>query len=106
MRQIPEADWKILRRLYKTALDRFCGQVLDEVRRILDDPETDRHAKYLSIYRLTERRDKEIARMFNDRRRSTAFHRLAVIKDSELLTDEEIYELTKETRAVIDLLLR
>jgi hypothetical protein len=106
MRQIPEPDWKIFRQLYTTALDRFCGQVLDDLRRMLDEPETDHHKKYLSIFKLIEQRDQVIARTFNDLRRSTAFSRLATIKSRDLLTDEELSKLSDETRAVIDFLLR
>lgn len=76
MRQIKESDWKLLRQLHSEALERFCKQILLEIERINSDSAKSFHRKYLDIYEVLLRREKEIAQTFNDLRRSTAFTHL------------------------------
>ncbi len=105
MREIKESDWKILRRLHEVALERFCQRVLSEIEHINADRAKSSHQKYLEIYDLTRRRDKEIAEVFNNLRRSTAFFQLAAIEGRGLLTPEEFQRLSQETRNLIGVLL-
>jgi hypothetical protein len=37
MREIRESDWKLLRKVHPEALERFCKQILTEVKRINSD---------------------------------------------------------------------
>jgi hypothetical protein len=69
MREIKESDWKILRQLHSQALERFCKQILLEIERINCDSAKTFHRKYLDIYGVLQRRDKEIAQTFNGLRR-------------------------------------
>ena len=105
MREIKESDWKILRQLHKTALERYCKKVLIDIQQISNNAESDHHQRYLSIYNLIRERDKEIAEVFDDLRRSRAFFTLALMKKKRLLTSEELATLSEETREAIDLLL-
>jgi len=63
---IPEPDWKTLRALQAALLDRFCGRVLDECRALCDDAATPTHQRYLALYDLMRKRDKELAQAFDD----------------------------------------
>ncbi|HEX8763583.1 MAG TPA: hypothetical protein VF740_00410 [Candidatus Acidoferrum sp.] len=106
MREIKESDWKVLRRVHPLALERFCEQVLAEIRRALRDSADGHHARYLQIYRIMQRRDREIARLFDNPRRSQALTMLAQIRSHGLLTEDEFSSLSPETRETIQMLLR
>jgi hypothetical protein len=103
-RTIPESDWKLFRELQPVALDRYCQKVLHDLEQIAADTGRTPHQRYLDIYKLIERKDRELARAFNDMRRSTAFIQLAIIQSYGVLTDEEIARFSSETREVLALL--
>lgn len=96
--QIIERDWKIYRELHQTALERFCDQVLTEVSRVTSEPGKTSHERYLALYKLVEKRDEELARLFDDMRRSTALQCLVCIQGRDLLTEEEMSRFSPETR--------
>ena len=104
LRDIAERDWKLFRQLQTLALDRFCERVLSEVTTLASDTGKSQHERYLAIYRLMQRRDRELADAFNDPRRSRALHQLALIRSRHLLTDEEFARFTDETRAAVEIL--
>lgn len=98
MNHIPERDWKVFAELQPVALNRFCERILDEVRRLLADDKQGSHEKYLALFKLIQDRDDQIARAFNDYRRSTAERQLVIIQKHELLTPEEMGRFSEETR--------
>jgi len=100
-REIKESDWKLLRQLHSVALERFCRGVLLEVERITADTSKSFHERYVSIYKVIERRDKEMSQAFDDLRRSTAVSHLAAMKSHDLLTDEEFSRFSEETRRIV-----
>lgn len=106
MRQIIESDWQALKPLHAVALERFCEFILAEVTEITNDDDKTAHRKYLEVFDIVQRRDKEIALMFNDLRRSRALMQLAAIRKRGLLTDDEFAQFSEETRAIIALLLQ
>jgi hypothetical protein len=103
-RSISEADWKVFRQLREVALERFCERVLSEVGRVTSDPDKTAHERYLAVFRLVERRDRELADAFNDARRSTAWWQLARIQSHGLLTEDEMGRFSPETREAVQLL--
>ena len=105
MREIKESDWKLLRQLHSEALERFCQQILLEIERINSDRAKSFHRKYLDIYEVLQRRDKEIAQTFDDLRRSTALTQLASVKARGLLTEDEFLRFSQETQNAVDRLL-
>jgi wobble nucleotide-excising tRNase len=104
-RQIKESDWKLFRQVRVQALERFCERILLEVERINSDRARGFHEKYLDVWRVLKRRDKELAQAFDDIRRSTAWSRLASMKVLGLLTEDELRRFSQETREVVDLKL-
>jgi hypothetical protein len=102
---IAEADWKVLRRLHPLALERFCERVLAEVEQVMQNRTQSPHQRYLHIFRIVEQRDRDIARLFNDPRRSQALTMLAGIRSEGLLTDDEFSALSADTRGAIEMLL-
>ena len=105
MREIKEPDWKLLRRVHPLALERFCERVLAEIDRVSRDGAASRHARYLQIFRIPQQRDREMARLFDNPRRSHALTMLAQIRSQGLLTQDEFSSLSPETRGGIPMLL-
>ena len=105
LHEIKESDWKLLRQLHSVALERFCQRILEELERINSDSAKSFHQRYLAIFDVIKRRDKEIAQAFNDMRRSTALTHLTAIRSHGLLTEEEFLRFTPETCRVVEALL-
>lgn len=103
-RDIKESDWKHFRKLHAIALNRHCEQTLGEVQALTNDTRKTPHERYLAVYRLIERRDKELGRAFNDMRRSTAVIQLSIIVSYGLLTDEELADFSPELRSTLEML--
>ena len=102
MREIKESDWKLFRQLWAVALERYCQRVLDESERLHRDAGQSTHERFLAIYQLFRQRDKELASLFDDFRRSTASLQLAAIHARGLLTDEEFARFSEETRNALN----
>jgi hypothetical protein len=105
-RQITEADWKVFRKLRSLALERFCDRVLSELEPLCCEDSGSAHDRYLEVFRLIEARDEELARSFNNPRRSTALIQLAYIRADHLLTDEEFAQFGDDTRSVVEWLVQ
>jgi hypothetical protein len=105
MRQISEPDWKVFRQVRSLALGRFCERVLAEVCGLASDTEKDAHERYLAVFKLLQRRDKELAETFDVLRRSTAWQQLAAMRFRKLVTEEEFARFSPETREVVQLFL-
>lgn len=95
-RTIPESDWRIFREVRATALERFCAQILEEATREIAKPGNSSHEKYLSLWKLIERHDHDIARAFNNPRRSTACMQMRVMHSMGLFTAEEVQRFSPE----------
>jgi hypothetical protein len=102
---IPESDWKRFRQLHPIALERFCQRVLAEVEKLTSATDKTSHERYLAVFQLIKRRDRELANAFDDMRRSTALRQLACIRSHELLTEEEMARFSPETRGAVQGLL-
>lgn len=100
-REISEADWRVFRELHPIALERFCQGVLSEVERLIFQAETSAHERYISLYKLLQLRDNELAVAFDDFRRSTALRQLACIQAHQVLTEDELARFSSETREAI-----
>src|SRR5258708_18066826 len=105
MLEIKDHDWKLLRRVHQLALERFCERILAEIDRVLRDGATNHHARYLQIFTILQQRDPEMARLFDNPRRSHALTMLAQIRSQWLLTEDEFSSLSPETRGAIQMLL-
>ena len=99
--RIRESDWKQFGKLRTLALDRFCQNVLDEIGRLAQDSSKGSHERYLEVYRRLQERDKQLADMFDDVRRSIAPLHLARIRSEQLLTDEEFAQFSEDLRTAV-----
>ncbi len=87
---IAESDWKVFKKVRAEALDRFSRRVLAECEAISRDETKSAHERYITLYRHVRERDKAMAKMFDDFRRSTALLQLMLMDKYDLLTQEEI----------------
>jgi hypothetical protein len=94
---IPERDWKLFRQLQPLALERFCEKVLSEIRDISGSGQSG-HERYLRVFGIVRDRDKELATLFDDPRRSNAWFHLSLIHSHGLLTVEEMQRFSPETQ--------
>lgn len=104
-REIKESDWKLFRQLHPVALERFSQRTLSEIERINADNAKSFHQRYLDIFEVIGRCDREMAQLFNDLRRSTALFQIAYIQSSGLLTEEEFSHFSTETRSFVEAML-
>jgi hypothetical protein len=95
-KNIPERDWRLLRSLHRTALERYCSRVLDECAAVACSNGS-AHERYGRLYRLLQDRDDDIAAAFNDLRRSTAVQRLAAMINLGVVTDADLSAFTSST---------
>jgi hypothetical protein len=102
---IRESDWRLFRQLRPIALERFCERVLSELGRLAADIDKPSHERYLAVFKLIKRRDRELAQAFDDPHRSTAMQQLACIQSHDLLTEEEFSRFSPETRETVQFLV-
>ena len=104
--EIPESDWKTFRELRHVALERLCKRVLDQVPRVVLASAGTYHERYLELFRWLGERNDELARAFDDPRRSQVLWQLAAIYVHGLLMPDELARFTPQTRERIHLLAR
>jgi hypothetical protein len=100
---IPERDWKVFRELRQVALERLCNNILTEAKAEIERPGKSSHEKYLTLYKLIQDRDNDVARGFNDLRRSTALMQIGTIHSMGLVTGEELRRFSPETLRIIEM---
>ncbi len=105
LRKISEGDWKLFRKFHAIALERFCERVLSEVAGLAAETGRSSHDRYVDIYELINKKDKQMADAFDDIRRSTALLQVAHLRGLDLLTEEEFRCFSSETRAIVQLIL-
>jgi len=98
---IPESDWRHFKRMHQLLLERFCQRALDELAAVLRAREGTAHDQYRRAYELLEKRDEELARAFDDFRRSTAVMQLAIMRRMGLLSDEELKVFSEQTQQTV-----
>ena len=98
---LPESDWKLFREIRAFALDRFCERTLAEIVTTASSDLRTAHDRYVAIYELLQSRDKELARAFDDLRRSQAIPQLAVMCSLGLVTQVELQQFSEETQAAV-----
>ena len=96
--EFPEPDWKTLRKLREVALERFCQRILTEIDRIGSDSKVSFHDRYMRVFELLQRRDREMASAFDAPHRSRALIQLMAITSHRLLEPEELMRFSAPTR--------
>ena len=102
MRDIPERDWKVVRKLHPILLKRYCQHVFQGVHALTEGSECDYHAAYLELYKLVRDRNKTIGYLFEGFSRSKATMMVTAWKNNKLITDDELAMFSEETLAVVN----
>lgn len=107
MNNINESDWKYLRNLKKPLLDRLCNRILDDLQSKChpQNRQPDVHEQYLKVYRLTKQWDKIVADCFDDWSRGNIIYNLLFLIKHQVITNEEIDQLSDETKERIKVYL-
>jgi peptide subunit release factor 1 (eRF1) len=95
---VPEADWKLFRRLREAALEEFCRRVLDETERFRQTDGRSHHERYLALYRWLHDRDRELEQAFADPRRSQMVIQLATIARLGFVSEEDLAGFSQSTQ--------
>ena len=99
---VPESDWKLFRELREVALERFSRRILAEVAELTQDDARSAHDRYRDLWRLLRDRDEDVARAFDDPRRSRLLLQLAAIYRLGLLEPDEFARFGAETRETVE----
>ncbi len=99
---IPESDWRRFKEVHAKLLERYCSGILEDVADAARDSEASAHDRYLKVYKLIKERDKQMARAFDDFRRSTAVMQLGIMRRMKLLTDDELSLFSEQTRTRVE----
>jgi len=105
-REIAESDWKMFRKLHAVALERFFERAVSEIERPVSDKGKPSRDRYWDAVEFIKSNRKELARLFDDMRRSTALLQLAAIYSQKLLTAEEMSRFSPEARETVEAYLR
>ena len=103
-RDLPESDWKLFRELRELALERFCKRVLEELDPLARDGSRTHHERYIDVFGLLKERDGELARAFDDPRRSRMIQQLVTMHTLGLLEADELARFTPRTRETVEAL--
>ena len=57
-RDIPESDWKVLKRVHPLALERLCERLLGDIEAARSDGARSSRQQYLEIFKLLQERDR------------------------------------------------
>jgi len=98
MEHLPERDWKHLRTVHRAALERYCARALADCASVTGNQSSTAHERFLALFRLVQHRNAEVARTFDDLRRSTAIEHLLRMRHHGLVTDEEFAGFSSETQ--------
>jgi len=98
---ISERDWKIIRDLKPELLNLSCEQIFHRIEKLSAGRAGQQHQTYLKLYKLIEKEDEKIAKMFNDLKRSNAFFKIAALRLNGVLTDAQMELFTEQTQAIV-----
>jgi hypothetical protein len=103
--EIKESDWKLLRQLHRVAMERFCRRAIDGIGAAVTDQPGTYHECFLEVFALVNESNRELARIFDNPRRSKATLILASMMEERLLSEEEFSQFGPETRGSVEAIL-
>jgi len=87
------------------ALDLACQRTLDSLSEIISSEDKSAHERYLQLWKTMKAADKNIARMFNNLKRSSAILQLAQWKLNDLITDRDLDSFSPDTLKSVNILI-
>ncbi len=93
-----ESDWKKFKEIKDKAIEKYCTLVLGESEVVITDNSEHVHNRYLSLYKLIQNRNKQMARLFDGHSRSKASMQLMLIRMEGLADKALLSQLSDEFR--------
>ncbi len=94
---LPEQDWKRWQQLAPTLLNRFCDSVLVNAAGF-STGESSGHEKFLALYQYVDESNRDIAVVFDNRRRSSAILQIAAAVIRGMMSESELRSFSAETQ--------
>lgn len=101
MNQIPEKDWKQMRKLKDVLLETFCDDVITELKKTIESHTGRSHEAYLEMWKRIHQEDETLSLMFDDFKRSTAILKLAMWRKNGLLKDQDFSSFSEDTKSKV-----
>ncbi len=94
--QLPEHDWKRWQHLAPTLLNRFCDSVVSKASGFSTGESG--HEKFLALYEYLGESNRDIAVVFDNRRRSNAILQIAAAVTRGIMSASELSSFSEETQ--------
>ena len=101
MSELPERDWKSMRKMCDELLERLAKRINRRSREILEAGDGKAIDVYRELYAHIDASDRVIAECFDDWRRSTLMLRVLALRRHGLLTDTDLDRLSDQGRETI-----
>lgn len=98
MSNIPEKDWKYLRKIQNDLLNKACNKIFFEIDSLLKERKANDHGTYLRLWDILRKKDRELSEMFDDLKRSNALLKITNMLDYGVLTEEQLMNFSNSTR--------
>src|SRR4051794_20894042 len=108
MHEISEPDWRRLRDLQPTVLERFYRRALGEVEAACRSSAPSgqaAHERYAAVVRRVQEQEQRRRKLFDDLRRSVALLRLAELRAQGLIDDAEFAAFSSPARTSVAALI-
>lgn len=102
IKDIRESDRKKYRQLYQDALQAHCQATLHHLAALTSEQNENAHERYLEVFDYVHSRDKEVARLFDGLRRSTAKGNLICLWREGLVSDAALADFSEDIHELID----
>ena len=96
-----ESEWKKFKRLKELCLEKFSEEIMSEVENICKSSELSAYERYINLYKLIQKKDREMVDVFNGLSRSRAFIQLLQMYRLGLVEEKYLDEFENETKEKI-----
>lgn len=104
--EIPESDWKLLRKFHESALERYCEATIAAIGQLCIGPTAKFHERYLQIFELVDTKNDELGALFDNMlRRSVAISHILGLRRHGLIADNEFSQFTEEVQAKVNFMI-
>ena len=97
LEHLPERDWKRWQQLAPALLNRFCDVVVANSA-AFDARKVSGHEKFLALHQFIVQSNRDIAVVFDDRRRSNALLQIAAAVARGIMSEDELNSFSEETQ--------
>ena len=97
-----ELDWKVFTDIKDKAIEKYCTLALEESKEVISDQKEHVHNRYLLLYKLLQKRNKQMSLLFDGHSRSKAWIQLIAIRNEGLADEALLSKLSDEFRNETD----